>query len=42
MRNALLIAAAALVALGAGIVYVPAGIIAAGVLLGVFVLLTET
>lgn len=41
MRNALLIAAAFLIVVGAAWIYPPAGLIAAGVFVGAFVLLTE-
>jgi hypothetical protein len=41
MRNALLIVAAALVTVGALLVYLPAGFVVAGLILGAFVLLTD-
>lgn len=41
MRNALLITAAVLVALGAALVYIPAGVITAGVLLGALMLWSD-
>lgn len=41
MRNVLLILASVLVALGLGLAYLPAGIVAAGLLLGALVLLTD-
>lgn len=41
MRNACLVAAAALVSIGVGWVFLPAGVICSGLLLGGFVLLTD-
>lgn len=41
MRDVLLIVAAALLVAGVALVYIPAGVIAAGVLVGALVLLTE-
>lgn len=41
MRNALLVVAAALITAGVALVYIPAGVFIAGVLLGAFVLFTD-
>lgn len=41
MRNALLIVACGFLIAGAALIYVPAGVILAGVLLGALVLLSE-
>jgi hypothetical protein len=41
MRNALLVVAAVFVAVGAFLIYPPAGVILAGLVLGAFVLLTD-
>jgi hypothetical protein len=41
MRNALLIAAAVLITAGTALLFLPAGFIVAGLVLGAFVLLTD-
>jgi hypothetical protein len=41
MRNALLIVAACLIVAGVSLVYVPAGVVVAGLLVGAFVVSSE-
>lgn len=41
MRNWLLVLAAALVVVGCALVWIPAGVVVAGVLMGAYVLLTD-